>query len=71
MKRHGMVSIFALKVDIIDESWRILERAHINQAEALQLATAKAAEAARFLTWDAKLHSRAMELGLNSTLLGP
>ncbi|MDG6990815.1 MAG: PIN domain-containing protein [Nitrososphaerota archaeon] len=71
MIRHGMVSIFALKVDIIDESWRIFERAHIYQADALQLATAKAAGAARFLTWDARLHSRALELGLNSNLLGP
>ncbi|MDG7012313.1 MAG: type II toxin-antitoxin system VapC family toxin [Nitrososphaerota archaeon] len=70
MVRHRMASVFALKIDIIDESWKILESAHICQADALQLATAKAAEAARFLTGDERLHAEALKLGLNSALLG-
>ena len=70
MVRHGMASVFALKVEVFDESWKTLEERHIYQADALQLATARAAKADRFLTGDARLHGEALKLGLNSTLLG-
>lgn len=54
---------------ILIQSWKTLEKHHIYQADALQIASAKHVKAAQFLAADAKLCKAASEEGLNSVCL--
>ena len=70
MVRLGLALVVPLKVGILKESWQLLEKHHIYEADALQVATAKHVGAARFMTGDKHLHEVAVKEGLRSTYLG-
>jgi len=57
-----------VKFKLLIESWNLIEWHHIYEAEALQIASAKAVKAAQFLTADKKVHESANIEGLKSTL---
>jgi len=64
--RLDLMEIVPLKGSILVNSWRILEKHHIYEADALQVASAKYVGADQFLTADRRLHEVASEEGLNS-----
>ena len=47
-----------------------MERHHIYEADAVQVASAKHVSASQFLTGDKRLHEMALREGPNSTYLG-
>ena len=55
---------------ILIDTWGIIEKHYIYQADALQIASAKHINCTGFLTGDKKLHDIALKEGLNSTYLG-
>jgi len=54
---------------VLKETWALVEKHHIYQADALQISSAKAVNATTFLVADKRLHNIAISEGLNSTLL--
>lgn len=70
MVKLGIASIIPLRVRILRDSWILLEKHHIYEADALQIASAKYVKSERFLTGDERLHEVATEEGLESVLLG-
>ncbi|MGP3667320.1 MAG: type II toxin-antitoxin system VapC family toxin [Candidatus Bathyarchaeota archaeon] len=70
LTRLGLLILIPVKSIILIHSWRILEKRHIYQADALQIASAKHAHATQFLAADKKLHEVASSEGLNSICLG-
>jgi len=70
MVKLGLALVVPLKIKILKETWKLLEKYHIYVADALQIATAKYISAARFMTGDRYLHEVAMKEGLKSTYLG-
>jgi len=69
MVRTALALVVPLKVVILGESWRLVEKHHIYEADAVQIASAKYVKAEEFLTGDEKLHEIATKEGLNSTYL--
>ena len=61
--------IVSLKTRVLKESWKLIEKHHIYQADALQIVSAKAVDATQFLVADKRLHATALSEGLNSVLL--
>jgi len=70
MMKLKLLAIVPLKAKILFESWRIIEKYHIYQADALQIITAKHISCSEFITGDEKLHEIALNEGLNSKYLG-
>ncbi len=70
MVRTASAVVLPLKVEILKDCWRLIERHHIYEADALQIVSAKHVNAAEFLTGDEKLHEVALAEGLNSAYLG-
>jgi predicted nucleic acid-binding protein len=70
LTRLGLVILVPIKSIILTYSWRLLEKHHIYQADALQIASAKHVHAAQFLVADKRLHEAACKEGLNSIYLG-
>ena len=70
LARLGLAMIVPLRSSILVDSWRLLERHHIYQADALQIASAKYVHAAQFLVADERLYEVARSEGLNSLCLG-
>lgn len=68
--RLRLIILIHVKSSILEQSWKIIEKYHIYQADALQIASAKNIKAAQFLVADKKLHEIASEEGLNSIYLG-
>jgi len=68
--RLGMLLIIGMQRSILRDSWRLVERYHIYQADALQVASAKNVKAEQFFVADRKLHEVALKEGLNSAYLG-
>jgi predicted nucleic acid-binding protein len=68
--RLGLALIVPVKSVILTHSWRLVEKHHIYQADALQVASAKYVRATQFLVADEKLHEVARNEGLNSVRLG-
>lgn len=64
-----LVLLVLVKGTTLVQSWKILEKHHIYQADALQIASAKQVKADQFLTADVKLCKAASEEGLNSLCL--
>jgi predicted nucleic acid-binding protein len=64
-----LLLIVPLKGKLLVEAWRIVEKHHIYQVYALQIATAKQIACTEFLTGDATLHNTALKEGLNSICL--
>ncbi|MEM2849382.1 MAG: type II toxin-antitoxin system VapC family toxin [Candidatus Bathyarchaeia archaeon] len=69
LSRLGLAILVPVKSVILTHSWRILEKHHIYQADALQIASAKYVHAARFLAADKRLHEAASNEGLNSVFV--
>jgi len=69
MVKLRIASVIPIKVRILRDSWTLLEKHHIYEADALQIASAKYIESERFLTGDERLHEVAIEEGLNSVIL--
>ncbi len=70
MMKLNLMTIVPLLGRIVLESWRILEKHHIYQADALQITSARHTMCTEFLTGDEKLHDIALKEGLNSIYLG-
>ena len=58
-----------LKVKVLRDGWRILEKHHIYVADAIQVSSAKHVQADIFLTGDKKLHDVALKEEVRSELL--
>ncbi len=69
MVRLGITSIVPLKLRVLRDSWVLVERHHIYEADALQIASAKYIGSEKFFTGDERLHEVAVEEGLDSSLL--
>jgi len=64
-----LLLIVPLKGKLLVEAWKIVEKHHIYQADALQIATAKQIACTEILTGDVTLHNIALKEGLNSICL--
>lgn len=69
LTKIGQLEIVPLKTSILKESWKLIEKHHIYQADALQIVSAKAENATQFFVADKRLHDAALGEGLNSVLL--
>ncbi len=69
MLKLGISIVIPVKAKVLRDSWRIIEKYHVYQADALQVASAKYIGASRFLTGDVKLHKVASTEGLESVIL--
>jgi predicted nucleic acid-binding protein len=63
----GMALLIPVKTGLLVEGWKLIERYHIYQADALQIVSAKAINASEFLTGDKGLDEIARAENLNST----
>ncbi|RLF13964.1 MAG: PIN domain nuclease [Thermoprotei archaeon] len=70
MARLGSLLIIPLKIRILKESWKLVEKHHIYEADAIQIASAKYVNSIEFLTGDRRLHEVALKEGLKSKYLG-
>lgn len=62
----GRLLLIPVRMRILCEAWRLVEKHHIYQADALQIVSAKTVNAFQFLTGDEKLHLVAEKESLNS-----
>ena len=69
MIRLGVCRVLPLKTMVLKDAWSIVEAQHIYEADALQLASARMADADLFYTSDQTLHKIANKMGLNSVCL--
>ena len=70
LAKLGILFLVPVRMKLLVESWRLPEKYHVYEADALQIASAKYARADRFLTGDERVHEIAQSEGLNSTYLG-
>lgn len=70
MTKLRILKIVPLKTQILVGGWKIIEKYHIYQADAIQIVSAKIINADLFLTGDKKLHEIAKEESLKSIYLG-
>ncbi|WP_297417617.1 type II toxin-antitoxin system VapC family toxin [Thermococcus sp.] len=68
--RLGVLEMVPVHSLILADAWKLIERYHLYQADALQIVSAKYVEARSFYTADKRLHRAAIEEDLNSVLLG-
>ncbi|ASJ07180.1 type II toxin-antitoxin system VapC family toxin [Thermococcus pacificus] len=68
--RLGVLEVVPVHSLILADAWKLIEKYHMYQADALQIVSAKYVEAGSFYTADKRLHQVAIEEGLNSILLG-
>jgi predicted nucleic acid-binding protein len=66
--RLGMLMLVPVKFKLLIESWNLIEKHHMYEADALQIASAKAVKAAQFFTGDKRVYETANIEGLKSTL---
>lgn len=69
LARLGLLIIVPLRISVLRESWRLLEKHHIYEADALQIASAKYIGATYFITGDKRLSEIASIEKLNSIYL--
>ncbi|MEM3712830.1 MAG: hypothetical protein QXR97_04770 [Thermoproteota archaeon] len=62
----GRLLLIPIRMKILSEGWKLVEKHHIYQADALQVVSAKTVGALQFLTSDEKLHYVAEKENLNS-----
>jgi predicted nucleic acid-binding protein len=65
----GRLMLIPIRIRILSESWKLIEKYHIYQADALQIASAKNVNASQFLVSDKKLHEIAEMENLNSVYI--
>jgi predicted nucleic acid-binding protein len=70
MVNLGILLVVPLSKRIIVESWKLIEKHHIYQADAIQVISAKRVACREFVTADGELHRVALTEGLKSTYLG-
>ncbi|MCS7112941.1 MAG: type II toxin-antitoxin system VapC family toxin [Nitrososphaerota archaeon] len=70
LMRLGILLIVGIRRSILKDSWRLIERYRVYQADALQVVSAKNVRAEQFFVADRKLHEVALKEGLNSVYLG-
>ncbi len=70
MVKLGVALVLPVKFGFLKESWRLVERYHVYQADALQLVSARHSGAEEFVTGDKRLHELALDYGLNSVCVG-
>jgi len=63
----GILLLVPVKTGLLSESWKLIEKHHVYQADALQIVSAKAVDASEFLTSDKGLFEIAKKEKLNST----
>ncbi len=68
--RLGVLEVVPVHSLILADAWKLIEKYHLYQADALQMVSAKYVGVESFYTADKRLHQAAMEEGLNSILLG-
>lgn len=66
----GSILIIPLKLSVFKTSWKIIEKHHVYQADAIQIASAKIINADEFLVADKRLHQIALEEEINSKYIG-
>ncbi len=64
--RAGLVKIVPVAGKLLTQSWQILQRAHIYEADALQIVSCKDENCDIFLAEDRRLRQTAKAEGLNS-----
>jgi len=64
MSRLGLLKIIPLRLNIVIESWKIVEKHDIYEADAIQIASAKHIKASEFYTADKKLCDIASKEGV-------
>jgi len=69
MLRLGLLKIVPLKLDIITESWRIVEKYSIYEADAIQITSAKYVKASEFYTADKELCDIAVKEGVKAVCI--
>jgi len=70
MSTIGVLEIVPVHSMLLADSWEIIERHHIYQADALQIVSAKYESAHEFYTADKRLSEIARKEGLRTVLLG-
>ncbi len=70
MVRLGRLILVPLRTSILKESWGLIMKYHIYEADAIQVTSAKYISAEEFLTGDEQLHEIAIKEGLRSNYLG-
>ena len=63
------IILIPIKMKILVDSWKLIEKYHIYQADALQIASAKEANATEFLTADKVVHRVAVKENIKSKCL--
>jgi len=66
LMRLGTLLLVPVRVKLLVECWKLIEKHHVYQADALQIVSARAIKASEFLTSDKKLHEIAEAEMLNS-----
>lgn len=70
LTKLGYLIIVPVKLSILRMSWKIVEKHHVYQADALQIASARSIKSDEFLVADKRLHQVALEEELNSKYVG-
>ena len=65
----GMALLAPIRINTLLDTWKLIEKHHIYEADALQIATAIQLKAKQFITGDKRLHEIAAKEGLKSLLL--
>lgn len=65
----GMALLAPIRINTLLDTWKLIEKHHIYEADALQIATAIQLKAKQFITGDKRLHEIATKEGLKSLLL--
>ena len=68
--RLGVLEVVPVHSLILADAWKLIEKYHLYQADALQIVSARYVDAESFYTADRRLHRTAVEEGMNSILLG-
>lgn len=70
MNRLNLALLVPVRTSLLSETWRLIEKYHVYEADALQIATAKYVDSTDFVTGDKSLHETATAEGITSTYLG-
>ncbi|WP_308507380.1 PIN domain-containing protein [Vulcanisaeta moutnovskia] len=62
--------LIPIKLLILRDAWAMIEKYHIYQADAIQVATAKSVGANEVITADKKLHQILINEGLSTKYIG-
>ena len=66
----GLIKTIPVRTRLLIDSWTLIEKHHIYQADAIQIISAKHVNANQFLTGDKKLAEIAKTEGINANYLG-